>query len=455
MDRHANSEAGAGLDAPWERRALGGDSPPQRGLGGPPADQDLGPRHDLGTSEGGEANATAPSARGEAGDASDAGGASAFGEGAGAREVHAPPAGDAAALRGTRFEFGGRRPYSFPPPRVTYRPVQRPLPGIGTVALGKVARLVPYGAFVDFLGFRGLVHVSQLLPGQRVERVEDVVQEGSEVVVRVIAIDPERRHINLTLVPSAPGAVPVTAAPGVRVEPDAPAAAAPDAVVPRPGQEVPLPLTAAAVAPAAAAMPGPLPAGASPDVVVMPPVVASVKGRPAKAAPARGVAKAPPISPPISQHGARAVRREMSDPTHPMARLLAAAGASASGPPREERGEPGRTGGAPGGSPDWSPQEPPGSGAGNSGVPSPAARQVHVAEPEPEPAPDGPATLEALAARYAHRAGGPAGVRPGSTGEVAPRADEPGGRAGRRARERSRQERDKQAAILARLRTGQ
>jgi polyribonucleotide nucleotidyltransferase len=118
----------------------------------------------------------------------------------------AAAADDQADLRGTRFEFGGRRPFSFPPPRVTYRGPQRARPGLGTVALGKVTRVVPYGAFVDFLGYRGLVHISQLLPGQRVERVEDVVQMGVEVVVRVIAVDPERRHINLALVPETAAA---------------------------------------------------------------------------------------------------------------------------------------------------------------------------------------------------------------------------------------------------------
>src|SRR5207248_2234820 len=107
---------------------------------------------------------------------------------------------DEEALRGTRFEFGGRKPYSFqprrlapdavPPPGHPASAAQRPLPGIGTVALGKVVRTAPYGAFVDFLGFRGLIHISQLLPGYRVEHVEDVVQTNDEVVVRVIATDP-------------------------------------------------------------------------------------------------------------------------------------------------------------------------------------------------------------------------------------------------------------------------
>ena len=82
------------------------------------------------------------------------------------------------ALQGTRFEFGGRRPLSVPPPRVTYPPPSVPSPDLGTVALGKVTRVAPYGAFVDFLGYRGLVHISQLQPGHRVERVEDVVLEG-------------------------------------------------------------------------------------------------------------------------------------------------------------------------------------------------------------------------------------------------------------------------------------
>src|SRR4029079_6749875 len=85
---------------------------------------------------------------------------------------------------------------------------QRPVAGIGTVALGRVIRTAPYGAFVDFLGFRGLIHISQLMPGYRVERVEDVVQVSDEVQVRVIGVDPERRHINLALVTKvAPGSL--------------------------------------------------------------------------------------------------------------------------------------------------------------------------------------------------------------------------------------------------------
>src|SRR5919197_2663836 len=147
-----------------------------------------------------------PPAGESAGGGSGGNGSGGDGSGGGARKPVLDAGGyplDEAALRGTRFGFGGRRPYSFTAPRTLERPPSRPLPGIGTVALGKVARLTPYGAFVDFLGFRGLIHISQLLPGYRIERVEDVVQVGDEVVVRVIAVDPERRHINLALVPGA------------------------------------------------------------------------------------------------------------------------------------------------------------------------------------------------------------------------------------------------------------
>jgi hypothetical protein len=74
----------------------------------------------------------------------------------------------------------------------------------------------------------------------------------------------------------------------------------------------------------------------------------------------------------------------------------------------------------------------------------PELRQVHVAEPEPEPEEEQPATLEALAARF-----GPRRERAHtSTGDRSPATPRSAGGAG----DRSRQERDKQAAILAKLR---
>jgi len=60
---------------------------------------------------------------------------------------------------------------------------------IGKIYKGLVRRVVDFGAFVEILpGTDGLVHISQLAP-ERVRRVTDVVQEGDEVMVKVIDID--------------------------------------------------------------------------------------------------------------------------------------------------------------------------------------------------------------------------------------------------------------------------
>jgi polyribonucleotide nucleotidyltransferase len=69
---------------------------------------------------------------------------------------------------------------------------------VGEVYEGAVKRILPFGAFVEILpGKEGMVHISKLSP-ERVERVEDVVQIGDTVTVRVEEIDSEHR-INLTL----------------------------------------------------------------------------------------------------------------------------------------------------------------------------------------------------------------------------------------------------------------
>jgi polyribonucleotide nucleotidyltransferase len=61
------------------------------------------------------------------------------------------------------------------------------------VYLGKVKRITDFGAFVEiFPGTDGLVHISHLADGH-VDRVEDVVAEGDEVLVKCIDIDPTGR----------------------------------------------------------------------------------------------------------------------------------------------------------------------------------------------------------------------------------------------------------------------
>jgi small subunit ribosomal protein S1 len=64
---------------------------------------------------------------------------------------------------------------------------------------GKVTKLVPFGAFVRVDdGIEGLVHISELAE-RHVELPEQVVQVGSDVLVKVIDIDLERRRISLSL----------------------------------------------------------------------------------------------------------------------------------------------------------------------------------------------------------------------------------------------------------------
>ncbi len=60
---------------------------------------------------------------------------------------------------------------------------------IGKIYAGVVKKVVDFGAFVEILpGIEGLVHISQL-EDKRVEKVTDVVNEGEEVMVRVLDID--------------------------------------------------------------------------------------------------------------------------------------------------------------------------------------------------------------------------------------------------------------------------
>jgi polyribonucleotide nucleotidyltransferase len=68
---------------------------------------------------------------------------------------------------------------------------------VGETYLGKVTRIITIGAFVQILpGKEGLVHISQLAP-TRVEKVEDVVKLGDEIMVKVVEVDSQGR-INLS-----------------------------------------------------------------------------------------------------------------------------------------------------------------------------------------------------------------------------------------------------------------
>ncbi len=68
---------------------------------------------------------------------------------------------------------------------------------VGESYLGTVTRIIAIGAFVQILpGKEGLVHISQLAP-TRVEKVEDVVKVGDEIMVKVVEIDGQGR-VNLS-----------------------------------------------------------------------------------------------------------------------------------------------------------------------------------------------------------------------------------------------------------------
>lgn len=68
---------------------------------------------------------------------------------------------------------------------------------VGEVYTGTVTRLLKFGAFVQILPNKeGLCHISQLA-NHRVERVEDVVQVGDQLTVKVVEID-EKGRINLS-----------------------------------------------------------------------------------------------------------------------------------------------------------------------------------------------------------------------------------------------------------------
>ena len=70
---------------------------------------------------------------------------------------------------------------------------------VGAVYTGKVVNVTKFGAFVNILpGRDGLVHISKLGRGRRVEKVEDVLDLGDEVEVRVDDIDPQGK---VSLVP--------------------------------------------------------------------------------------------------------------------------------------------------------------------------------------------------------------------------------------------------------------
>jgi polyribonucleotide nucleotidyltransferase len=71
---------------------------------------------------------------------------------------------------------------------------------VGDEYVGKVVKTTTFGAFVELAkGTDGLLHISNVSPGSRVEAVEDVLNKGDEINVRVVEVDRERGRIGLRL----------------------------------------------------------------------------------------------------------------------------------------------------------------------------------------------------------------------------------------------------------------
>lgn len=70
----------------------------------------------------------------------------------------------------------------------------------GTILTGTVARLMDFGAFVTLApGIDGLVHISNLGAGRRINHPREVVKEGDGLEVRITSIDLENKRISLSL----------------------------------------------------------------------------------------------------------------------------------------------------------------------------------------------------------------------------------------------------------------
>ena len=71
---------------------------------------------------------------------------------------------------------------------------------IGDEYLGKVVKTTTFGAFIELSkGTDGLLHISNVSPGNRVDTVEEVLSKGDEITVRVVEVDRERGRIGVRL----------------------------------------------------------------------------------------------------------------------------------------------------------------------------------------------------------------------------------------------------------------
>jgi small subunit ribosomal protein S1 len=76
----------------------------------------------------------------------------------------------------------------------------------GTETTGRVARTETFGAFVELApGLEGLVHISEMGAGRRLNHAKEAVNPGQEVQVRVLGVDTARRRISLSMAAAGSG----------------------------------------------------------------------------------------------------------------------------------------------------------------------------------------------------------------------------------------------------------
>ncbi len=79
----------------------------------------------------------------------------------------------------------------------------RDLP-VGGRLKGEITRMEPFGAFVKVApGVEGLVHISELGAGKRINHPKDVVSASQQVEVTILSIDPEKRRLSLSIAGAA------------------------------------------------------------------------------------------------------------------------------------------------------------------------------------------------------------------------------------------------------------
>jgi small subunit ribosomal protein S1 len=77
--------------------------------------------------------------------------------------------------------------------------VERQFP-VGSQVEGPVTKLMNFGAFVQIAeGVDGLVHISEIVADRRLNHPSDVLRAGQIVQAQILAIDPEKRQIKLSM----------------------------------------------------------------------------------------------------------------------------------------------------------------------------------------------------------------------------------------------------------------